>query len=259
MKGRGDRGAYFFVSPCSGQETQSRRGDRRYRRKNHHVFTLIELLVVITIIAILASLLLPSLSRAKTSARSTLCLNNLKQVGTAWMTYAVDADGFLPRMNQPVPVGEKPHWPENTYASGYLPTPEIGGTTVMVCPIGPRTNTWSPTAPNSARDFTYGMVNYVEQDFSGWQKTGSASQPPGWRLAPILPPTTQVLAADSRERGVAQQCYFIRPTSAGTAQKTHLRHASKANILFADGHVSGSDFAELVNEYNHLAAAIIFD
>lgn len=65
-------------------------------RRSRSAFTLVELLVVIGIIAVLISILLPSLARARQAANAVSCLSNLRQIGQALQLYATDNKGFLP-------------------------------------------------------------------------------------------------------------------------------------------------------------------
>ena len=68
------------------------------------------LLVVIAIIAILAAILFPVFARARERAKQTQCINNLKQFGVAFRTYADDNNGYLPNdwRGVPPPKGDVP-------------------------------------------------------------------------------------------------------------------------------------------------------
>ncbi len=124
-------------------------------RRKHAGFTLIELLVVIAIIALLVTILMPSLQRAKAIARTVMCLTNQRHLPTATAMYAMDNDDRLPTPEGPGDSDVITPGPSNyvkvkesgvgnfkhvghLYLNGYLEEPHI-----LYCPSHEyRNSTW---------------------------------------------------------------------------------------------------------------------
>jgi prepilin-type N-terminal cleavage/methylation domain-containing protein/prepilin-type processing-associated H-X9-DG protein len=190
-------------------------------------FTLIELLVVIAIIAILASLLLPALAKAKNKARAVECLSNLKQWGYGGWMYCDENDDFFPYEGNPgdgvssglnvdawfntVPphAGLRPLM--DMYASGQTPLP--GSKTLFICPSVTKAPAYTVTP--SKGFFTYGFNSRMD------------------------PNTGAKFKRDIVER-LADTIVFSENNSTNYPSTTGVhapaRHEGKGQFAFADGH-----------------------
>ncbi|HPD15903.1 MAG TPA: type II secretion system protein [Planctomycetota bacterium] len=189
-------------------------------------FTLIELLVVMGVIAVLTTLLLPALHRARASTHALGCKANLSQLGQALALYLEDWDGFIPRRGQgeqklavinrmsdwfnclPPYAGLPPYWQMAVEGR----RPREGEHSVLVCPMA--------TDPGWLYFLPYAMNIYV----SPWIR------PAPHRLSEMPYPSQTVFMAD------AHGAYSATAPSK-KEYSVVARHQGKANLVFLDHHV----------------------
>ncbi|MBI4660426.1 MAG: type II secretion system protein [Verrucomicrobia bacterium] len=127
---------------------------------------MIELLVVFAVIAIIASLLIPSLIRAKSSARPAVCKRNLRQIGIQIRLYW-DGNGFYPRLNFQDDGGEEvvPGWSKHGYGRAEHPdepNPELPGRKLAVASLNSCELDESGDSTNSQRQFSSRRISGLQ-------------------------------------------------------------------------------------------------
>jgi prepilin-type N-terminal cleavage/methylation domain-containing protein/prepilin-type processing-associated H-X9-DG protein len=219
--------------------------------RRNRAFTLIELLVVISIIAILAALLLPALSRAKTKAQEIGCMNNKKQLVLAWTLYAGDYSERYPG-NYAFDQAMDPANASSTWCVGLLNdlvfTPDNTNTALLLnSQLGPYAR--NPAVYRCAGDKSTTVRSYAMNCFLG--DNGVARYTPDYtqyRKASDLggTSTAQIFVfMDERRDGIDDGAFVIEmsgydPRTPGAYQWVEFPafcHGGKSTLSFVDGHV----------------------
>ncbi len=225
-------------------------------REGESGFTLIELLVVVAIIAILAAMLLPALSKAREKARAALCMSRLKQMGMAWVLYANDYDEWcLPSAI----VAGNPNYCWFQFLAPYVAkvdpaTKEFRGIVrIFWCPSDRKPYAWKPGSGNFQLYVSYGYSDCFGHQYSN--PNWPVSRAYGYKkISKIKYPNLCPLWID-REAYHSSGGAWGTTYSLGGGGGPRLgdyasyRHNGLSNVVMADGHVESfgpnSDIAKI--------------